>query len=299
MRRGEAGFGHWVHDHEVFDDGFVANDRFFQDYLPAYGTRYNANIVIPIRQEVATGFILELPAQRGPLNLDERELARRLGDHLKEALHAYERTRMLMAQALAGHGLLNSFPYPMWLVALDRGIVFENPAAAREIGANTRVVCRADRLGLLNDRNDKSPTERLVAMAGAAHGTSTVVKIVEANASGAWLHLSLMLPETVMGAFGQQPLVLATLFDPHAVGPLDTFALANLFDLTPTEAKVAARLADGMTANEIATAHGTAVSTVRTQVSHVISKMGVERSAEVVRILRQGQSLWAVPRAGA
>lgn len=36
LQLGAAGFGQWTHDHEVFDPSFVATDRFFQHYLPAY-----------------------------------------------------------------------------------------------------------------------------------------------------------------------------------------------------------------------------------------------------------------------
>jgi DNA-binding CsgD family transcriptional regulator len=108
-----------------------------------------------------------------------------------------------------------------------------------------------------------------------------------------WLHLSLLVPGAVLGAFGDRPQVLATLFDPHHVKPLDPFALANMFKLTPTEAKVAARMADGLTAAQIGQAHGTTIATVRSQMREVIVKLGARRATDVVRLLRQGEALWS------
>ena len=97
----------------------------------------------------------------------------------------------------------------------------------------------------------------------------------------------------MQGAFGERPQVLATLFDPQQVSALDPFTLASMFGLTPTEAKVATKLADGLSAQQIGQALGTAETTVRSQVRQVIHKLGAQRSVDVVRILRQGEALWA------
>lgn len=294
MRLGAEGFGKWQHDHETFGPAYVAQNRFFQHYLPAYDSRYCANVTIPIAGTVATGFVLELPAARGPLDADEREVARRLGEHMREALHAFERVRALMSQALAGHGLLSAFPYPMWLLDEDRYIVFSNPAAEREVESGVRAARRGSQLALIRTRSDRELTERLSALCRASHGTNTVIDL-RSNAAEPpiWLHLSLLVPEVVMGAFGASPQVLATLFDPRRVSALDPFALTQMFNLTPTEAKVAARLADGLNAQQIGEAHGTAEATVRTQVRQVLHKMGTQRVVDVVRVLRQGEVLWA------
>ena len=292
--RGLDGLGTWVHCHEVFDEAFVAQDRFFQHYLPAYSMRYNSNVTVPIRDSVITGFILELPAERGALDADEREWARRLGLHMQEALRAHERVRRLAAQALAGHGLLRSFPYPMWLIDTDRYIHFSNEAAAREAESEARFVQRGAHLLLARQRADALLTERLHALRSAAHA-STAVLDLRAGPSDPpiWLHLSLLIPGAVFGAFGERPMVLATLFDPNHVSTLDPFALAHLLKLTPTQARVAAQLAQGLTPEQIAVAHGTSISTVRTHIRELLVRLGAQRVADVVRMLRQGEALWA------
>lgn len=294
LQQGPACLDRWTHDHEVFDVSYVAKDRFFQHYLPAYDTRFNSNVVLGVSGSVATAFVLELPAARGVLSPDEREVARRLGEHMRDALHAYERVRQMAAQALAGHTLLRNFPYPMWLIDEERFISFENRGATAELQSEARVARRGTRLALTRGRNDQRLTEQLHTLYRGGHGASAVVDLRATTVDPpTWLHLSLLVPGAVLGAFGERPQVLATLFDPQHVNPLDTFALGNMFGLTPTEAKVAARMADGMTAAQIGQAHGTTVTTVRSQIRQVIGKLGAGRATDVVRLLRQGEALWS------
>lgn len=294
LQQGPACLDRWTHDHEVFDASYVEKDRFFQHYLPAYGTRFNSNVVLGLGGSVATAFVLELPAARGVLSTDEREVARRLGEHMRDALQAYERVRHMAAQALAGHTLLGAFPYPMWLIDEERFIAFENRGATTEMQSETRAARHGTRLALTRSRNDRRLTEQLHTLCRGGHGASAVVDLRATAADPpTWLHLSLLVPGAVLGAFGERPQVLATLFDPQHVNPLDTFALGNMFGLTPTEAKVAARMADGMTAAQIGLAHGTSIATVRSQIRQVITKLGASRATDVVRLLRQGEALWS------
>ncbi|HMN76596.1 MAG TPA: LuxR C-terminal-related transcriptional regulator [Burkholderiaceae bacterium] len=290
--------GHWNHCHETFDDAFVAKDRFYQHFLPAYDVRYQSNVTYALEDGVMIGFILEIPASRGVLDADEREVARRLGLHVREALLAHERVRRMAAQALAGHGLLKTFAHPMWLLDDERCVLFANAAAQAEQAGEARVALNNGRLVLRHDVADRTLVARLRGLQTAGRSASAAIDL-RARESDAptWLHLSMLVPGGMLGAFGDRPQVLATLFDPLQVRPLDPFALANMFGLTPTEAKVAARLADGVAAKVVAAEHGTAEATVRTQIRQVIHKLGARRLSDVVRLLHQGDALWSRARA--
>ncbi len=293
--RGEAGLGQLCHDHEVFSPAFVARNRFYRHFLPAYEARHNTNVTFQIAPDVVCGLALELVAERGPLDADERELARRLARYLEEALHAHERVRRMAYQALAGHQLLHAFAYPVWLTDIERHVVLENEAAAAERRAGQRFRAEGSRLMLCSDRADRALALNLQRLKSAGHGAKALVDLRRTQADAmAWLHLSVLQPQAALGAFGDTPMIMSTLFDPAQKVGLDPFALAEMFALTPTEAKVAVRLAEGATAQQVATQTGTAVATVRTHIRSVMSKLGVQRTTDVVRILRQGQALWPV-----
>jgi DNA-binding CsgD family transcriptional regulator len=61
--------------------------------------------------------------------------------------------------------------------------------------------------------------------------------------------------------------------------------IQSLFDLTPAEARVARGLATGESVGEIASAGGTSVSTVRTQVRGVLEKTACRRQADMIALL--------------
>jgi DNA-binding CsgD family transcriptional regulator len=287
--------GSWVHCHEVFDDAYVDSSPYYQEFASAYDVRYTSASTICVENgTMVTALTMLLPRSRGVLTVDEREYARRLGEHLREALLAHERVRRLAAQALAGHGLLSSFPYPMCLIDQDRAISFENDAAANELQSEKRITRRGNRLVLSRSTSDQQLTEKLLELDRLGHGASAVVDLrLKPSDPPTWLHLSLLVPGAVMGVFGTQPQYLATLFDPNHVSALDPFALSTMFQLTPAEARVASHMAAGLTAEEISQNNFTAVSTVRSQISQVISKLGAKRTTDVVRMLRQGEALWS------
>jgi len=293
-KRGAEGIGQWNHDHELFTPQFVARSRYYRHFLPAYRCRNHSNVPFMIGPDVVSGLALELDTQRGPLDTEERDVARRLGTYLEEALHAYERVRRMAAQAIAGHGLLQAFAYPMWLIDVERYVSFENDAAVAERERGSRVGSASQRLQLVGDRADRDFGAQLQRMASAAHGTNAVVDLRHTRADPpVWLHLATVIPGAVLGAFGERAQVVATLFDPAQSAALDPFALGEMFSLTPAEARVATRLAEGATVQTLAAEQRLSVSTVRTHVRNLLHKFGVHRVTDVVRLLRQGEALWA------
>lgn len=296
LARGAQGLGEWWHCHEHFPPEFVARDAFYCHFLPAYETRYLATVMLMPSDHVITAFALELPAARGVLNPDERELARRLGVQMHEALRAHERVRAMAAQALAGHGLLRNLPYPMWLIDDERYIHFANAPAAHETDAAARLARCGHRLQLTDARADTGLSERLRSLFDQPQGASLAMSLRPAAGDWpTWLHLSLLIPGQVLGAFGERPLVLATLFDPRQTRRLDAYGLSQLLGLTPAQAKVVMGLGEGQTPQQIAQAAGVSVSTVRTHIRQVLVRLGARRVADVVNLLHSGEALWARP----
>ena len=289
--------GDWYFDHQHLDEKFVARNEFYQHFMAAYGLRYvAAKLTMPAADKSAI-FAIELPPQRGPLNADEREQLRRLGEHVDEALRAYERVRRMQAQVLAGHRLLQDFAYPMWLIDIDRFVHYANAPAKVENEKARCLVQRGTSLAATSQRLDGLLAAQLHQLQSRGHGAAAVVPGRPAGSSEPlWLHLSLLIPQQVVGAFGAQPMVLVTLFDPAQVPAVDPFALTSLLDLTPAQARVAARLAAGATPEQIAQASGTHLATVRSHLSQVMRRVGIQRSAELVRMLQGGHGLWAAPR---
>lgn len=286
--------GRWWHCNDQFDEQTAQRNPFYRHFLPAHGTRYLATTILSSSPTTITGFGVELPLQPGPLDPDERALAQRLGRHMQEALRAHERVRRMAAQALAGHQLLATFAYPMWLIDADGFVFHANPAAQNEVDREQRVSAPSNRLTLRSPVGERAFTEHRHALASAGHGARAIIDARYSRSdTPAWLHLLTMLPGQVLGAFGDRPLLLATLFSPDQMRGLDAFALADVFRLTPTQARVAVLLAEGLTAAQIGLRMGIALSTVRTHLRQVLGRLGATRLTDAVRMLRTGEALWA------
>ena len=72
----------------------------------------------------------------------------------------------------------------------------------------------------------------------------------------------------------------------------DPRLLANLFDLTRTEARVASLLVEGRSVKAIARMQGVATNTIRMQLKSVFNKTGVHRQAQLVSLLAQKPLAW-------
>jgi DNA-binding CsgD family transcriptional regulator len=294
---GTAAIGQWQHCHDSFDESFRQQSRYYRHFMSGHDAGFSSILVIPIDERTFTGFALELRAGRPPLDIDEREVARRFGHHMHQALLSHERMRRLASQVMVGHQLLRSFAFPMWLMDLDRRVQFANQAAIAPETEAVSITPHDNRLRLIGDNADRQLTVRLHELARAAHGTCTHVRLGGTGAMAAdvgWLHLSVLEPAAVMGlAFGSRRSVLATLFRPGNLSSLDPYALAQVFDLTPTESRVAALLGEGLDPKGIAQRLNVKLSTVRTHIRRVLGCMGQKRMTDAVRLLREGQVLWA------
>jgi len=79
-------------------------------------------------------------------------------------------------------------------------------------------------------------------------------------------------------------LAMIIIVDPARYVPSER-DLADLFGLSPAEARVAAALMTGKSLADIAAASGVQITTVRTQVRSILRKVGVKRQFDLVRIL--------------
>jgi DNA-binding CsgD family transcriptional regulator len=85
-------------------------------------------------------------------------------------------------------------------------------------------------------------------------------------------------------AANERPLAMILVADPDELSP-SARDLAQAFGLTPAESRLAAALLTGKRLSDIAAASGVPITTLRTRLSSILRKVGVERQADFVRVL--------------
>ncbi|GAC1537747.1 MAG: LuxR C-terminal-related transcriptional regulator [Ramlibacter sp.] len=284
--------GKFMHCHEHFDEGYVATSPFYQEFLIPHGGRYLTGMKL-IDDEDSL-FMLGLMRGVGtqPFTAADDETLMALQHHGSEALRNYLHLRETFAELGMARDLLAQFSYPMVLVDETRGIWHRNAAAQSLLADGGTVRERNGMLYCSHPQSDLALTEAIhdlsVAHAsGARSGVNRrVVNLRDGSGRRCLAFLSWISPESAMGSFGPTARALVTLHDPAADNAtLDPFIVAECFNLTPAEARVAVQVASGASAKQIAQRMGVALPTVRTHLQRVLEKTSVERQADLIRVL--------------
>lgn len=90
------------------------------------------------------------------------------------------------------------------------------------------------------------------------------------------------LPQALAGAFGAVALMFIS--DPTRKPSDRSAALRSAFGLTNTEARLAQSLSEGASLKQLARTYDITYETVRSHLRRILSKLGVSRQAELVRI---------------
>ncbi len=280
--------------HRHFDEAFVAQDRFYQEFLIPYGGRYSSGMKVfeDPHQVVLCG--IHRPSGMPHLDDGEEQLFHRLGQHVSEAVKLYLRQQARAQPAAVGISLLQRLPQALLLVDDTRRIVFGNGLAQALLDKGP-LLC--NRHGQLAARQQADEAQLLIALRQLAlsershlHGQAppsdrVFLCLQHADGQRLGLYFYALRPQASMGAFGSQSLALIMLHDPAQQAELDPFVVAATWGLTPAEAKVAVALGKGMSGPEVAQAHGVSHNTVRSQIQSAMGKMGVARQAELVSLL--------------
>lgn len=283
--------GQWIHCHEHFDDDYVAASPFYQDFLIPHGGRYVSGAVLIDDADV--GFIVGF--MRGgddrPIQPEQMPALESLRYHFAEAMRNVMHLRATYAELGMARQLLDQFDHPMMLIDETRGIWHRNAAADAMLARGEFV---SDQHGLLvfQDRaNDHALAEGVFSLDLTnidphAPQHRRAVRLRKPDGSPCLALLSAARPAQTMGAFGHTARAIVILHDPCAPqAGLDPFIVAECFDLTPAEARVAVLIAGGANAKEIARKQGLSVATVRTQIAQVLEKANVNRQADLIRVL--------------
>ncbi len=88
--------------------------------------------------------------------------------------------------------------------------------------------------------------------------------------------------------FGADILVAVTTVRPDNLVP-STSILMGLFDLRPSEARLAAALASGKSLRDTANEMGISFGSARTYLAHVFAKTGTNQQSQLVSLLKSSQ----------
>lgn len=278
-----AKLGHpgFATDLDVFTFEEIENDRVYSEFYSSHDMGWAAGTMIPVPSGETLVFSFERAFRKGPFEDHEVMALDALRPHLARAALLssrleFERARAMTA-ALAAIGL------PAAVLRQQGKLYAANPQFEELMPDLIRD--GRSRVSLTEPAADLLLVDALERLASRdAAGPSRSIPIAAKDDRPAMIFHVLPLRREAHDLFSQGlALLIITPVDRKAVPT--AAVLQGLFDLTPSEARVARRIAEGKSIDAIAIVHGVSRETIRSQLSAVLGKTGLNRQAELVALL--------------
>jgi DNA-binding CsgD family transcriptional regulator/PAS domain-containing protein len=260
----------------------------YYDWHASYSdTRHRMAGMISPAPHLQSGVTLHRTRQLG--DFDDGQIARFnfLLPHIERAVRLSFQLGTLGAFRHASQALLDGNERAVIFLDRKGRILFANRAASELSASADGLLLSRDGLSLANPA-DQRRLDRLIAAALAPSAARPGNGMMQAGRPSGKRPFSILVSpiraaENTMAEM--TPAICITLTDPEALTPIPGAALRDLFGLTRSEARLAARLACGDSLAQAAEGLGLAYATVRAQLAAIFRKTQTNRQGELVRLL--------------
>ena len=266
-------------EHDFWTQEQLEANPIYRDFFRPRGLGWSAGtgLMMPTGDNIV--FSVERTYDRGPIERERIDMLNELRPHLARA--ALISARLNLQNAKGASNTLAALGLPA-LILDESGVVIEANQLMQELPG--QVHWRAqNRIALSDARANALLWASLPALdkAGAA-----VHSFALRDITGRAELVAHVVPicRSAHDIFGRSfALMIVTPITTRKSPPVEL--LRSLFDLTPSEARVARGLAAGESLDDIADHGGVSRNTVRTQLQQVLGKIGCTRQAEVTALL--------------
>jgi DNA-binding CsgD family transcriptional regulator/PAS domain-containing protein len=224
--------------------------------------------------------------KRGPFTQSEIDLLRNLMPHLQRGGRLYGELNALRSRVSAFTGHIDRAPQAVCMLDPARGVLYANPAASEILVRNDGLRVEAGQLRASSARQNEALRRASEAVFAGGDTPGRVKILRHPPERPPYLVLLLPLPDVSISVFGPNNLALfAMIIDPDVAVEPPHSLLMELFQLTPSEARVAGRLAMGETPEGIAKQTRVSIDTVRTHLRRIMSKTNTNRQGAVISLI--------------
>jgi DNA-binding CsgD family transcriptional regulator/PAS domain-containing protein len=288
MPIGEVFVDHQYHDYR----GYLRSEAYNEYFRPLHGDHLMSANLMHLPGRRAHAYLgLRRSARDGRFQPAEMRWLARLAPHLTQVLRVQALLAARQAAQATSGALLDLLPNGVFLVDREARVLEMNRAAHALLTAADGLLLQQGRLAAASTA-DTRRLRRLVAQADdQQRGMDDAPGLALARPSGrrGYQVLVATLPaaaaEDRFDVALRRPAVAVFVDDP-AVRPAPPLqALQRLYQLTPAEARLAAKLATGISLQQAADEIGIAKETARGYLKRIFGKTATSRQGELVRLL--------------
>jgi DNA-binding CsgD family transcriptional regulator len=278
------------HGAELVDHAAVRKTEFYNDLLLQYDMEYMALLLCNFNAAKTEGLSLWRSRKHPSMTKQSEQLLEMLMPHLKTVLELRSKLSSIQSLAVFSEAVMEAMSMAALLVD-NRGRIHQINRLAEVCLAQNKGLYIMDGCLQASSSDDAAHLSRLLLRVTANSGADTI--------PGGAMSIARR---------GDTPLRLSVVRSPRnsAFDDVDRYAIVflyaqnldqtparesrcltmrQLYQLTPVEARMADLLCSGLTIKEAAELLRVTVETARFQVKRVLSKTGVRRQAELVRLM--------------
>lgn len=272
----------------------LTGDRllFYNELMRPQGFRHTLHTGLSETGQRNLGIILQRPAGPGPFSQAQIAALQKLASHLHRALLLHARLQSVDGMVAGLTVALDRIS--MGVILLDEaGAVVHTNARAEQLLRTSSVLRLESRELTASSNRDNQPLKRLIAAAVTRDGmpSGPTLRLQGASDPGLIVQVTPLNTGESAGSLAPAGVRAAVWLGTYEPSDLCSRTLALMYNLSPTEGELLARLIEGKQLSEIATLRAVSLYTVRTQLKTLMSKLGVSRQVDLVRMVMSGPGL--------
>ncbi len=261
--------------------------EFYHDWLKPQGLA--SAVGITLARERDCNFLLSITHR----DVEDRDalmaaqVLQTIAPHLKRAFGFYRRNGSAGTALLGGGPVFDALRIGVLTLGHGGTVKSANIAASQLLDANEAIW--TDRTGRFQCASPDVMSVLKVELSLWTAGPQTLLMKtwLMARPNGKLpLRITMFRPSrSALEAYFSGPEIMLLLEEPTSNGTPSTDLISRHFGLTRAEHRVMAAIAEGRTLDEIAIAFAVSIGTVRSQAKSIFAKLGVQRQADIVRIV--------------
>lgn len=213
-------------------------------------------------------------------------LLKTLMPHLRRAALLHGELVRLRSERAALADYLDRFPHGFFLTDGEGSVLFANRAASGLAYRRDGIGIDANRLRILHPHQNRILRKFVDQCAADPNGPAARMAISRPSRQLSSWALVMPIPATAAVPLGvTKPTAAVLVMNPDTLPEPDPLMLQELFNLTPSESRIAALLVQGRSLDETAADLGIAQQTVRTHVKRILGKTATKRQGELIALI--------------
>jgi DNA-binding CsgD family transcriptional regulator/PAS domain-containing protein len=273
---------------EVASPAQLAQNEFYRDVLQPYGIEQAIGMYVSEAGGLECNLGLTGPANGVRFGDEHKDFLARLRPHFELSMSLFSRIYRDESEIEVLTDTLDRLTIGTFIIDGKGRMIRANGAARRMIDDGDSFQLHGDRL-VMCGRADSTRLRDAINAALAARMSDGDTEFVRAFRGSDTASARLGILVRSIRRDRQRPADMSPAVVVYASNPGHSSSferlIATLFDLSPSEANLAALLTQGLTLAEAARELGLTESTVRSYSKRIFAKVGVNRQAELIRLI--------------